>query len=237
MSWTRNANNRELFTPRGMQKTNKVQRSVTLNLPHLAVVLDVPTHACPAAARFALHKDEDAIMTRQGKVCQHWKARTVKLTHLLGLWNGLGTVTARRIIQASFYTPSRQGQWTHSRFVPELSDGWALSSTITFPQAFDLTTMLNSADWWNGEMWMVIKMHDDLSPIPALKWIQFASFDRSWHLSSSTNVWHWLFFRFYSESTSPSFPCCVFGLWWNSNCDDLIGWSCWVDWQLGPFYW
>lgn len=84
--------------------------------------------------------------------------------------------------------------------------------------------------------------HKNLSPIPALKWMWFAAFDSSWHISSSMNFHHYFFWSFSLESIS-LLPCfssranhCGHSLyfWYNVTQNVLIAWSCSGDWQPRP---
>ena len=98
---------------------------------------------------------------------------------------------------------------------------------VTVPQAFILTTMWHCTDWWTAQ-WFGSDFSIQMNVI-CFNWI----FNCSWYFSSSMNMYHHLFWRFCSESTSLLLLRCalarLFGVFTrNINCDVLIGWNCWL---------
>lgn len=110
------------------------------------------------------------------------------------LFSSLSTRPTIRVVIILFTCSAALDQWRHQNFTCSRLE------RIRRFQAELQVQLLSDPNEAPSDRWTVI-MNNDLSLIPAFK------SDCSWYLSSSRNVRIYFFWRFYSDSTTPSLHC------------------------------
>ena len=109
--------------------------------------------------------------------------------------------------------------WLHDGLSPIPAFRWAQFASLDC--RWCLSSPVSVRHCWAGKPDSSIQMttmsvvllcwlHDDLSPIPAFRWAQFATMDCRWCLSSPVNVRHCWVWKFWSAFTRPPCACCAF---------------------------